>query len=445
MRKVFLLLLLPAMGGLSAYAADGNVVSKEMLAPQEAAPDTSILNNRVRLPKDTTTVPFTTTSSAAVKRAAQSLPSSIRSPKVYEQINNNLVAGYINTYASRYSQHLQAMLEKGEPYFLMIEKVFRDHGIPEEMKYLAVIESSFNTNARSKVGAVGVWQFMSGTARLFGLSVGKRLDERKDFHKSTLAAAKYLNELYEQFGDWLLVVAAYNCGSGGVQRAMRASGREDFWGMQYFLPSESRNHVYKFIATGYILDRFNNFFGVGDADNRVLVSAERPASAVAIATELSEEDMFNTVEFNITGKYRLEAIAKKLDINLTEMSRLNPDFAKTMAGPDNSYDLRVPKEKMKLFMNEKDEILKESVQMTLDDKAIATDRTRFPPPAKIPARNMNAKKTTSTASARKHTTTTRKYSASRKKGTTRKYAVSKKAKTTKATSGKTKVATVIKN
>lgn len=445
MRKIFLLLLLPAMGGLSAYAADGNVVSKEMLAPQEAAPDTSILNNRVRLPKDTTTVPFTTTSSAAVKRAAQSLPSSIRSPKVYEQINNNLVAGYINTYASRYSQHLQAMLEKGEPYFLMIEKVFREHGIPEEMKYLAVIESSFNTNARSRVGAVGVWQFMSGTARLFGLSVGKRLDERKDFHKSTLAAAKYLNELYEQFGDWLLVVAAYNCGSGGVQRAMRASGREDFWGMQYFLPSESRNHVYKFIATGYILDRFNNFFGVGDADNRVLVATERPAPAVAIATELSEEDMFNTVEFNITGKYRLEAIAKKLDINLTEMSRLNPDFAKTMAGPDNSYDLRVPKEKMKLFMNEKDEILKESVQMTLDDKAIATDRTRFPPPAKIPARDMNAKKTTSTASARKHTTTTRKYSASRKKGTTRKYAVSKKAKTTKATSGKTKVATVTKN
>ena len=134
MRKIFLLLLLPAMGGLSANAADGNVVSKEMLAPQEAAPDTSILNNRVRLPKDTTTVPFTTTSSAAVKRAAQSLPSSIRSPKVYEQINNNLVAGYVNTYASRYSQHLQTMLEKGEPYFLMIEKVFREHGIPEEMK-----------------------------------------------------------------------------------------------------------------------------------------------------------------------------------------------------------------------------------------------------------------------------------------------------------------------
>lgn len=444
MRKIFLLLLLPAMGGMSAFAADGNVVSKEMLAPQEAAPDTSILLHRVKLPKDTTTaVPFTATSSAAVKRGAQSLPSSI-SPKVYEQINNNLVAGYINTYASRYGQHLQTMLEKGEPYFLMIEKVFREHGIPEEMKYLAVIESSFNTNARSRVGAVGVWQFMSGTARLFGLSVGKRLDERKDFYKSTLAAAKYLNELYERFGDWLIVVAAYNCGAGGVQRAMKASGREDFWGMQYFLPSESRNHVYKFIATGYILDRFNNFFGVGNTDNRMLAVAEKPAAA-PVSTELTEEDMFNTVEFNISGKYRLEAIAKKLDVELAEMNRLNPDFAKTMAGPDNSYDLRVPKEKMKLFMIEKEEILKESVQMTLDDKAVATDRAKFPAPAKIPARNMNAKKTTSTAAARKHTSTTRKSTASRKKGTTArytKYAGKKSKKTT--SSSKAKVAPVTK-
>lgn len=441
MRKIFLLLLLPAMGGLSAYAADGNVVSKEMLAPQEAAPDTSILMNKVKLPKDTTTaVPFTATSSAAVKRGAQSLPSSI-SPKVYEQINNNLVAGYVNTYASRYSQHLQAMLEKGEPYFLMIEKVFREHGIPAEMKYLAVIESSFNTNARSRVGAVGVWQFMSGTARLFGLSVGKRLDERKDFYKSTLAAAQYLNQLYEQFGDWLLVVAAYNCGAGGVQRAMKASGREDFWGMQYFLPSESRNHVYKFIATGYILDRFNNFFGVGDGDDRMVAKAEKALPAAAVSTELTEDDMFNTVEFNISGKYRLEAIAKKLDINQAEMNRLNPDFAKTLAGPDNSYDLRVPKEKMKLFMAEKEEILKESIQMTLDDKAVVTDRAKFPAPAKLPVRNMNPKKTTSTASARKHTST-RKSTASRKKGTTAKYSANKSKRTTG--SSKAKVAPITK-
>jgi len=437
MRKIFLLLLLPAMGAMSVFAADGDVVSKEMVAPQQAAPDTAILMSKVKLPKDTTTTPFgTATATAAVRRGAESLPSSVRSPKVYEQINNNLVAGYINTYATRYSQHLQIMLERGEPYFVMIEKIFREHGIPEEMKYLAVIESSFNTNARSRVGAVGAWQFMSGTARIFGLSVGKKVDERKDFYKSTLAAAKYLNELYEQFGDWLLVVAAYNCGGGGVQRAMKASGREDFWGMQYFLPAESRNHVYKFIATGYILDRFNNFFGVGDdaGSSSLVASMEKPvAFTTAAPSELTEDDMFNTVEFNISGKYRIEAIAKKLNIEIAEMNRLNPGFAQALAGPENSYDLRVPKDKMKVFMNERDEILKESVQMTLDDKAAASTRAKFPPPARIPVReSSSAKKAVGTAKVYKAK------SSGKKRSTVRKSTTAKKRTTTSTAAKKKK-------
>ncbi|WP_217606848.1 lytic transglycosylase domain-containing protein [Chitinophaga sp. GbtcB8] len=438
MRKIFLLLLLPAMSAMSVFAADGDVVSKEMVAPHLAAPDTAILMSKVKLPKDTTTTPFgTAAATAAVRRGAESLPSSVRSPKVYEQINNNLVAGYINTYATRYSQHLQIMLERGEPYFVMIEKIFREHGIPEEMKYLAVIESSFNTNARSRVGAVGAWQFMSGTARIFGLSVGKKVDERKDFYKSTLAAAKYLNELYEQFGDWLLVVAAYNCGGGGVQRAMKASGREDFWGMQYFLPAESRNHVYKFIATGYILDRFNNFFGVGDdaGSSSLVASVEKPATfTTAAPAELTEDDMFNTVEFNISGKYRIEAIAKKLNIEVAEMNRLNPGFAQALAGPENSYDLRVPKDKMRVFMNEKDEILKESVQMTLDDKAAASTRAKFPPPAKIPVRD--------SSSARKAVGTAKVYKAkaktSGKKHSTARKSTAKKRTTTSTAAKKKK-------
>lgn len=411
MRNIFLLLLLPAALGMKrANAAGGNGVSKEIPGLWKT-PDTTILSHaKVLLPKDTT-VRYSPTS-LAVKRAAQSLPSSVRSPKVYEQVNNNLVAGYINTFATRYSQHLQIMVEKGEAYFVMIEKVFREHGIPEEMKYLAVIESSFNTNARSRVGAVGMWQFMSGTARLFGLNVGRKLDERKDFYKSTLAAAKYLNDLYDQFDDWLLVVAAYNCGSGGVQRAMKASGRSDFWGMQYFLPSESRNHVYKFIATGYILDRFNNFFGLASSDDGSKTFSTAGTTAAPVSGGLTEDDMFNTVEFNISGKYRMEAIAKKLGMEVAELNRLNPDFAKTLASPDNSYDLRVPKEKMKQFLTERDEILKESVQMTLDDKAVATDRSKFPPAAKIPERNVNTKKA-KTQTAKKHTT--RKHTVRKKK------------------------------
>ncbi|WP_211999939.1 lytic transglycosylase domain-containing protein [Chitinophaga sp. HK235] len=404
MRKIFLLLLLPALSLGSVDVMGSNSVPKETASPLVSRDTTVSKFRKVHLPKDSL-VPSPTT--MAVKKAAQSLPNNIRSAKVYEQINNNLVAGYVNNYATRYSQHLQTMIERGQPYFSMVEKIFREHGIPEEMKYLAVIESSFNTNARSRVGAVGAWQFMAGTARILGLNVGKRVDERKDFYKSTLAAAQYLNQLYNQFGDWLLVVAAYNCGPGGVQRAMKASGREDFWGMQYFLPAESRNHVYKFIATGYILDRFNNFFGVSDDMAPVAENTSTAAAAPTARGPLTEDEIFSSVEINVTGKYRLEAIAKKLDMPLGELERFNPGFAKAMSSAENNYDLRIPKDKMKQFMAEKGEILKESVQLTLDDKATGVDKSKFPAPAKIAAEGVAPAKKAGTSakksSSKKHT------------------------------------------
>ncbi|WP_126244088.1 lytic transglycosylase domain-containing protein [Chitinophaga rhizosphaerae] len=411
MTKVFLLLSLPALVGSTSVVAASVEVNKEMVYPiQDASADTSVtLKKSAHLPKDTTV--HGAPASASVKRAAQALPSVIRTPKVYEQMNNNFVKNYINDYATRYSQHLAVMVERSAPYFVMIEKVFLDHGIPEEMKYLAVIESSLMHNARSRVGAVGMWQFMSGTARIFGLNVGKKVDERKDIYKSTVAAAKYLNELYNQFDDWLLVVAAYNCGAGGVQRAQRISGRSDFWGIQYFLPAESRSHVYKFIATGYILDRFNTFFGVGsNYTAKVSLPAARMSTAAEFrkAAPLTEEDLFNTVEFNISGKYRLEAIAKKLAMETNELERLNPGFSQALAGESNSYDLRVPKEKMKLFQAEKDEILKESLQMTLDDKAATVDRSRFPAPVKKPEVKAAVKKPVAKKAPVKKRTTTRK-------------------------------------
>jgi membrane-bound lytic murein transglycosylase D len=442
MRKIFLLLLLPTLGAWHFEAIGGNGVPKEVVTPI-GGPDTTVLNHKVRLPKDTI-VPSATTQ--AVRANAQSLPSSISNPKVYEQINNNIVAGYINNFASRYSQHLAVMINRGQPYFVMVEKIFRDHGIPEEMKYLAVIESSFNTNARSRVGAVGAWQFMSGTARIFGLSVSKKVDERKDFYKSTVAAAKFLNELYNQFGDWLLVVAAYNCGPGGVQRAMAASGRSDFWGMQYFLPAESRNHVYKFIATGYILDRFNTFFGVGADDMRTdnpgVATINVPASSVAYTTtELTEEEMYNTVEFNISGKYRLDAIAKKLNIEQSQLEHLNPDFARMMSGPENSYDLRIPKDKMKEFQLEKEEILKESLQLMLDDKATGVDKSKFPPPAPVAKAKTASAPAAKVAPAAKGTAKAKHTTAAAKKKTAAKRTSTAKGTKKPAVAAKKKVVT----
>jgi membrane-bound lytic murein transglycosylase D len=136
----------------------------------------------------------------------------------------------------------------------MIDSVFRKYDLPVELKYLAVIESELNPKATSRVGAVGPWQFMPGTAKVLGLKISRKYDERTNFKKSTKAAAIYLRDLYSTYGDWLLVLAAYNCGPAPVNSAIRKSGSRNFWKLQYFLPAESRKHVKKFIATHYYFE-----------------------------------------------------------------------------------------------------------------------------------------------------------------------------------------------
>ena len=179
-------------------------------------------------------------------------------------IDNNNVAGaklnpmaisFVESYIAKHRKGYLAMKNKYEPHLNLMDQVLEQHGIPKEMKYLAVIESHLHSTIISSAGAVGPWQFMPATARHYGLVVSGSRDERMDYFKSTHAAAKMLTELYSEFKDWLLVVAAYNGGPGNVQRAIRKSGgSKDFWTLQYFLPNESMNHVKKFIATHYIFE-----------------------------------------------------------------------------------------------------------------------------------------------------------------------------------------------
>ena len=141
-----------------------------------------------------------------------------------------------------------AMKEWCGPYFNLMDAILAQHGVPKEMKYLAVIESGLKYNAISWTGAVGPWAFMPAAAQQYGLRMGRTFDERLDYYKSTHAAASLLTDLYAKYGDWLLVVAAYNGGPGNVDKAIRNSGgSKDFWTLQYHLPVESMNHVKKFI------------------------------------------------------------------------------------------------------------------------------------------------------------------------------------------------------
>ncbi len=167
---------------------------------------------------------------------------------------NTAAVHYVKNYIRKNNEELKMVKRKSDPYFELIESVFRKYGLPVELKYLAVIESDLDAHARSHVGAVGPWQLMPKTARDLGLKVTKKHDERTYYYKSTVAAAKYLKDLYAQLGDWLLVIAAYNGGTGTVHRAIRHAGSNNFWKLQRYLPAETRGHVKRFIGTHYFFE-----------------------------------------------------------------------------------------------------------------------------------------------------------------------------------------------
>jgi membrane-bound lytic murein transglycosylase D len=182
---------------------------------------------------------------------------------------NASVKAYVAQYLKSNDEMLQKVKASGDRSLRIIESIFRKNEVPVELKYLAVIESGLKTTARSRVGAVGPWQFMSGTARALGLKVTSRYDERKNLYKSTAAAARYLKDLYNVYEDWLLVIAAYNAGPGKVDYAIKRSGSRNFWRLQHFLPTETRFHVKRFIGTHYFFE--------GEGSEATLTKAEAEA------------------------------------------------------------------------------------------------------------------------------------------------------------------------
>jgi membrane-bound lytic murein transglycosylase D len=172
-------------------------------------------------------------------------------PKI--SLNKN-ASKFVKSFLVREDEALDKTKKRSASYFKMIDGIFAKYGLPLELRYLAVVESDLKTHAVSRVGAKGMWQFMPQTARDLGLKITSKYDERTHAYKSTVAAAKYLKDLHGQFGDWLLVVAAYNSGPGPVYSAIKKAGSKNFWGLQYYLPEESRVHVKRFIGTHYYFE-----------------------------------------------------------------------------------------------------------------------------------------------------------------------------------------------
>lgn len=237
---------------------------------------------------------------------------------------NEFVQSYIDIYtAPRRKSSMAKILGLAKYYFPIYEKAFRDAGIPEEMKYLSVIESALDPNAVSRVGATGLWQFMFTTARMYGLKIDNYVDERKDPIQASYATARYLKDAYNDFGDWLLAIASYNCGKGNVLKAMQRSGGTDFWSIRNYLPAETRGYVPAFIAMSYVM----NFY-----KKHQIVPEECDFS---IKTDTVLVNKFVS----------LGNLSKALNIDPREMAILNPAYKKRIANgtPDKPKRLILPK------------------------------------------------------------------------------------------------------
>ena len=253
----------------------------------------------------------------------------------FDLIFNPHVKGFIELYAIRKRTLVSRMMALSQYYYPVFEEIFDKHNIPLELKHLAVIESALNPNARSKCGATGLWQFMYPTGKMYGLSVNSYIDERSDLHKATEAAAQYLKNLYDMFGDWQMVLAAYNAGPGTISKAIRRSGgKKTYWEIRPFLPTETQAYVPAFIAANYIM----NF----PTEHNIYASIPRK-TYFEVDTAVVKQSM------------SFEQISSALDLPVEEVVYLNPQYRKNII-PEGGNILTLPKEKIGIFFNNELEI-----------------------------------------------------------------------------------------
>ena len=224
---------------------------------------------------------------------------------------------------------------------------------------MSVIESALNKNLVSSAGAVGPWQLMSDEGRRFGLTMNSIYDERTNIKKSTVVACKLLKELYKEFGDWLLVVAAYNGGLTRVKNAIKKNNSSNFWDIQYSLPLETRNHVKRFIATHYA------FEGTGGWTTLTLAETLSYKNKIS-NTKISSSNKNEISSIKIKGSYNAFVIAKLIDVDINEFNKLNPNFNQIVS-ITNEYSLNLPQAKMLIFENNKMDILTKSIHWNINN------------------------------------------------------------------------------
>ena len=259
-----------------------------------------------------------------------------RIPSIIEMPYNEVVQKFIDRYSGRLRHSVSYMLGASNFYMPIFEEALETYGLPLELKYLPVIESALNPTAVSRVGATGLWQFMLATGKRYGLEVNTLVDERRDPIKASFAAAHYLSDLYKVFGDWNLVIAAYNCGPANVNKAIqRSGGAKDYWQIYPYLSKETRGYVPAFIAANYMMTYYSKH-------NICPMHSTLPAQTDTVM---------------VARNIHLQQIAGVLGIDIEQLRALNPMYRRDVVpGATQPYDIRLPLADVNRFIEMEDSI-----------------------------------------------------------------------------------------
>jgi membrane-bound lytic murein transglycosylase D len=269
---------------------------------------------------------------------------------------NSIIRNFIHVYTIKQRDKFSAVLGYKDYYFPMIENIFDSYGLPAELKYMAVIESALNPNAVSRMGATGLWQFMYSTGRSYGLTVNSIVDERRDPVKSTHAAAKYIKDLYNIYNDWILVIAAYNCGPGNVNKAIRRSGnKKDYWEIYYRLPRETRGYIPQYFAATYAVNYF----------------AEHNIQPMPLNFPVATDTIV------VNKDIHLSQISQVMGIPLGELRALNPQYRTGLVpGSTKPFALTLPISHLGDFIDLNDTIRKYKPDVYLNRITLIADPSR---------------------------------------------------------------------
>ena len=272
-----------------------------------------------------------------------------RIPSIIEMPYNEVVQKFIDRYSGRLRHSVSYMLGASNFYMPIFEEALETYGLPLELKYLPVNESALNPKAVSRVGATGLWQFMLATGKRYGLEVNSLVDERRDPIKASYAAANYLSDLYKVFGDWNLVIAAYNCGPDQINKAIhRSKGSKDYWQIYPYLPKETRGYVPAFIAANYIMTYYCEH-------NICPMTTRLPAKTDTIM---------------VSRNVHLEQIAAVCNIDIEQLRTLNPAYRRDIVpGATKLSAVRLPQTEVGKFIDLEDSIYAYNAEVLFSKRA----------------------------------------------------------------------------